>query len=70
MTTPVAVEGETKPESIANKFKEFYANVYVNSADDVNVVMIIMSFARPRLVSMMTRLCRWVQWKIVLKCSN
>ena len=38
MTTPVAVEGETKPESIANKFKEFYANVYVNSADDVKAV--------------------------------
>ena len=34
MTTSVALEGETKPESIANKFKEFYANVYVNSEDD------------------------------------
>src|ERR1700690_652683 len=38
MTAPVAVEGETNPEAIANKFKEFYSNVYVNSADDANAV--------------------------------
>ena len=36
ITTPVAVEGETNPESIANKFKQHYSNVYVNSADNVN----------------------------------
>jgi len=38
MATPVAIEGETNSESIANKFKEFYSNVYINSADDVDAV--------------------------------
>ena len=36
--TPVSVNGWSKTGDIANEFKDYFANIYLNSSDDIEAV--------------------------------
>jgi len=38
LSTPVSIDGQTDPLKIANDFKDYYSNIYVNSSVNVSAV--------------------------------